>query len=389
MNPVSNPYSPGAGASPPELTGRDEIRETARIALARTLRCQPEKSLMFIGLRGVGKTVLLVDMRKQAKQTKVHTVFIESLETRSLPSVLVPQLRSALLAMSRGEKMRHALSVLAGFARASKLKINIAGFGVEWQPGLADAGDLEHDLPMLMEAVGEAAKAENAAVAILIDELQYIGETGLSALCTSLHRISQQRLPILIAGAGLPQLRGQLGKAKSYAERMFHFFDIGALPKQAAADAISKPAFAEGVSINKTALDNIVKRAQGYPYFLQEWGKHVWNAADHSPISIADVRCAEQKAIAALDTDFFLVRLDRLTPSEKNYLRAMAKTDDGNTRSADVARILKKTQAALAPRRAQLINKGMIYSPAHGDIAFTVPLFADFLKRTIPDSDLS
>ena len=320
-----------------------------------------------------------------AKQTKVHTVFIESLETRSLPSVLVPQ----LLAMSRGEKMRHALSVLAGFARAFKLKINIAGFGVEWQPGLADAGDLEHDLPMLMEAVGEAAKAENAAVAILIDELQYIGETGLSALCTSLHRISQQRLPILIAGAGLPQLRGQLGKAKSYAERMFHFFDIGALPKQAAADAISKPAFAEGVSINKTALDNIVKRAQGYPYFLQEWGKHVWNAADHSPISIADVRCAEQKAIAALDTDFFLVRLDRLTPSEKNYLRAMAKTDDGNTRSADVARILKKTQAALAPRRAQLINKGMIYSPAHGDIAFTVPLFADFLKRTIPDSDLS
>ena len=242
MNPVNNPYSPGAGASPPELTGRDEIRETARIALARTLRCQPEKSLMFIGLRGVGKTVLLVDMQKQAKQTKVHTVFIESLETRSLPSVLVPQLRSALLAMSRGEKMRHALSVLAGFARAFKLKINIAGFGVEWQPGLADAGDLEHDLPMLMEAVGEAAKAENAAVAILIDELQYIGETGLS-----------EEFVYILAS--------HFATAFADTHRRCGFASTARATRQG-------KKFAESISadsINKTALDNIANGRRAIP----------------------------------------------------------------------------------------------------------------------------
>ncbi|MGI9338485.1 MAG: AAA family ATPase [Gammaproteobacteria bacterium] len=384
MDPVKNPYSPGAGTLPPELTGRDDIRETVRVALLRALHLRSEKSIMFIGLRGVGKTVLLLDMQKQAKREGLRTVYAEAPETRSLPSVLVPPLKSVLLKMSDSAKIRYALSALAGFVRAFKLEVGGITLEALPRPGLADAGDLEHDLPVLMETIGEAAKEEETAVAILIDELQYVDEKGLSALCASLHRISQQGLPVLIAGAGLPQLRGKLGKAKSYAERMFNFFEAGALPEQAAKDAILNPALAENITISEAALCDIVNRAHGYPYFLQEWGRHVWNAAKHSPIVAEDVRFAEKKAVAALDADFFMVRFDRLTPSEKNYLRAMAEAGDDNIRSANVAEILRKPPTALGPHRAQLINKGMIYSPAHGDIAFTVPLFADFLKRTMP-----
>lgn len=384
MDKVKNPFSPGAGTSPPELTGRDDIREAARVALLRALHCRPEKSIMFIGLRGVGKTVLLLDMQKRAKREGLRTVHIEAPEDRPLPAVLVPPLKSALLSMSGGEKLRYALSALAGFVRAFQVEVGGVKLQTPPKPGLADAGDLEHDLPALMEAIGEAAKAEQTAIAILIDELQYVNDTGLSALCASIHRVSQQKLPVLVAGAGLPQLRGQLGKAKSYAERMFSFFEAGALPEQAAMDAISKPALDEGVNISEDALSDIVGRARCYPYFLQEWGKHVWNVAASSPIVAEDVRRAEKAAVAALDADFFMVRFDRLTPFEKDYLRAMAEVGGDNIRSADVAGILKKSQAALGPRRAQLINKGMIYSPAHGDIAFTVPLFADFLKRIMP-----
>lgn len=385
MDQVKNPYSPGAGTVPPELTGRDDIREAARIALLRALRSRPEKSIMFIGLRGVGKTVLLLDMQKQAEREGLRTVFVEMSENRSLPSVLVPPLKSALLAMSDSEKLHYAFSALAGFVRALEVQIGDVKLHASPRPGLADAGDLEHDLPVLMETIGEAAKEQNTAIAILIDELQYVDEKGLSALCTSLHRISQRGLPVLIAGAGLPQLRGKLGNAKSYAERMFNFYEAGALSVQAAKDAISKPALAEGVEINETALADIATKAHGYPYFLQEWGRHVWNVAESSPIVPDDVRRAEEKAVAALDADFFMVRFDRLTPSQKNYLRAMAEVGNDNIRSADVADILQKLPTALGPHRSKLINKGMIYSPAHGDIAFTVPLFAEFLKRTMPE----
>ena len=371
---------------PPELAGRDDIREAARIAVARTMLSRPEKSMMFIGLRGVGKTVMLVDIDERAKEAGAKTVSIEAPENHSLLSVLAPPLENALLEMSDNEKMRHAMTKLSGFA--AKFKLNIGGVGVEVkpQPKIA-SGDLEYELPALMESVGEAAKAEKTALVLLLDEVQYVGESELSALCTALHRVSQRNLPLLFIGAGLPQSRGRLGKAKSYAERFFNFHTLGELTPQAAADAVAKPALAENVEIKDSALDYIVSRTRGYPYFLQEWGKHVWDAAVSSPIALEHVRFAEPAAEQALDSNFFRVRFDRLTRAEKRYLRSMAELGEGELRSGDIAEILKKKVTSLGPIRARLINKGMAYSAAYGDIAFTVPLFAEFLKRAMPGDD--
>ena len=392
MDAAKNPYSPGAGILPPELAGRDTIREQARIAMERTRLCRPERGLILTGLRGVGKTVLLVAITEQAKATGIKTVFVEAPEDRTLPEILVPELRAALLQMSsNSEKVQRALSALLGFARAWKVTINPdGGIGVEWkpEPGLADSGDLNHDLPTLLEAAGEAAQTEKTALVLLIDELQYVKKPGLTALCAALHRIGQLRLPVLLIGAGLPQLHGQLGRAKSYAERQFHFITIGALSPEAAREAIAKPAQAEEVKIEQQALENIVTQTKRYPYFLQEWGKHVWNKANASPIQIEDVRRASETAIAELDAGFFSVRYDRLTPSERKYLWAMAKIGDRETyRTSDIADILQKEVTKLGPTRANLINKGMAYSPAYGDIAFTVPLFGEFILRRMPDDN--
>ena len=388
MDALRNPYSPGAGKSPPELAGRDDIRGAVRVAVARAKLCRPEKSVMFIGLRGVGKTVMLVDAEKHAQEDGVKTVFVEAPENRPLLSVLAPSLRDALLSMSESEKRRDAMKRFVNFA--AMFKLSVGGVGVEMKPqaGLA-SGDLEYDLPALMVAVGEAAQAEQTALVLLLDEVQYVGKTELSALCAALHRVSQRDLPLLFVGAGLPQSRGQLGKAKSYAERLFNFYTLGELSAQAAKDAVAKPALAESVKIEESVLLDVVSRTRGYPYFLQEWGKHVWNAADSSPITIDDVRRAEPSAVGALDADFFRVRFERLTPEEKRYLRAMAELElsGGELRSGDIAEILNKKVTALAPVRARLINKGMAYSAAYGDIAFTVPLFTEFLKRAMPGDD--
>lgn len=368
------------------MAGRGDIREAARIAIERTRLCRSEKSIMLIGLRGVGKTVLLRDIGNRAEDGGARCVIAEAPENRSLPAVLAKPLRDALLAMSASEKLRHALKKLTDFAAKFKLSVGDIGVEIKPQPQLA-SGDLEYDLPALMTAAGEAAKAEETALVLLLDELQYVAEAELSALCAALHRVSQKDLPVLFVGAGLPQLRGQLGRAKSYAERLFGFYEIGELARQAAADAIVKPALAEGVRIDDAALRDIVLRTRGYPYFLQEWGKHVWDAADSSPITIHDVSRAESSAVRALDANFFSVRFERLTPSEKRYLRAMAELDGEPFRSRDIAAVLGKGVTALAPRRAKLIEKGMAYSPDYGDIAFTVPLFAEFLKRAMPGDD--
>jgi hypothetical protein len=348
---------------------------------------------MLVGLRGVGKTVLLDRIREDAEEAGIHTVRIEAPEGRSLPALLAPQLRQALLRLSQVEAARdyavRGLRALAGFAR--KLKVTFGdievGLDYEPEPGLADNGDLEHDLQALIEQVGLAAKAAKTALAIFIDELQYVEEAQLAALITAMHRTEQRRLPVVLVGAGLPQLRGRMGNAKSYAERLFDFPEIGPLPPPAARRAIEKPLDDEGVKIAPAALDQILGVTQGYAYYLQQWGSHTWRAATASPITAGDVATASVTAIAALDESFFRVRFDRLTPKEKKYLRAMAELGPGPHRSGDIAACYAADVSSLAPTRSSLIAKGMIWSPNHGDTAFTVPMFDEFMKRTIPGND--
>lgn len=391
MDPVRNPYAPGAGTRPPELAGRDDLLNKVDIALQRIRIGRPAKSILMVGLRGVGKTVLLDRMRENAEADGIHSVRIEAPEGRSLPSLLVPQLRLALLRLSRTEAAREfamkGLRAIAGIVKGLKLKYQDIEVGIdcEAEPGLADNGDLEMDLMDLLEAVGRAAKAGETALAIFIDELQYVEELQLAALISALHRTNQAGLPVVLVGAGLPQLRGQMGNAKSYAERLFEFPMINALNEDDARLALANPALDEGVEITDDALSDIIRRTQGYPYFLQEWGKHVWDVAEASPIDLKDVQAASSEAIATLDESFFRVRFDRMTPQEKRYLRAMAELGSGPHRSGDIARIMNREVNSLAPIRSSLIKKGMIWSPNHGDTAFTVPLFDEFMKRIIPD----
>ena len=393
MNPVANPFAPGAGTAPPELAGRDSLRDTVRIAIERVRRGLPAKGVLMVGLRGVGKTVLLDRIRDDAEAAGVHTLRIEAPENRSLPALLAPQLRQALLRLRRNEHAKElaqrALRALAGFVKGLKFKYGDIEVGLDYdpEPGLADNGDLEHDLQALLETVGAAAQQAGTALLMFIDELQYVKEPELAALITALHRCAQRKLPVALVGAGLPQLRGRMGNAKSYAERLFDFPSIDALPADAARDAIVKPALAQGVAFDPGAVERIVEETRGYPYFLQEWGKHAWDAAAASPIGADDVRHASHAAIAALDESFFRVRFDRLTPSEKNYLRAMADLGPGPHRSGDIAERLQRKVTSLGPTRNQLISKGMIWSPNHGDTAFTVPLFDEFMRRIMPGGE--
>ena len=393
MDPVTNPFAPGAGTPPPELAGREDLREIIRIALERVRRGLPAKSILMVGLRGVGKTVLLDRMRDDAEASGLQSIRIEAPEGRSLPAILAPQLRIALIRLSRNEQAkdlaRRALRGLAGFAKGLKMKYQDieVGLDLDPEPGLADNGDLEHDLQALLEVVGVAAQKAGTALVLFVDELQYVAEEQLAALITALHRCAQRKLPVVLVGAGLPQLRGQMGRAKSYAERLFDFSEVGPLVDDAARLAIAKPARDRGVDIEEGALDRIVQQTRGYPYFLQEWGKHAWEVASSSPITRSDVETASIAAVAALDESFFRVRFDRLTPAEKRYLRAMAELGPGPHRSGDVADKLGRKVTSLGPIRNQLIAKGMVWSPSHGDTAFTVPLFDEFMRRIMPGDD--
>lgn len=393
MDRVTTPFAPGAGTQPPELAGRDELRETIRVALERVRRGLPSKSMLMVGLRGVGKTVLLDRIRLDAEAAGLHTLRVEAPEERSLPAILAPELRMALLRLSHvdraKENARRALRGLAGFAKALKIKYGDIEVGLDYdpEPGLADNGDLEYDLQALLEVAGLAAKDAGTALALFIDELQYVEEEQLAALITALHRAAQRQVPVVLVGAGLPQLRGKMGRAKSYAERLFDFPEVGALDETAASLAITKPLDGNGVSITSEALDRIVNETKGYPYFLQEWGKHAWEVAEDSPITAEDVSAASRSAIAALDESFFRVRFDRLTPAEKRYLRAMSELGPGPHRSGDVAKELGLKVTSLGPTRSNLIAKGMVWSPSHGDTAFTVPLFDEFMRRTMPGDE--
>jgi len=393
MNPETNPFAPGAGAPPPELAGRAELREAVRVVLERARRGRFTKSVLMVGLRGVGKTVLLDRMRDDAEAAGIQTLRVESPESRSLPAILLPELRQALLRLSRNEQVKElakrALQGLAGLATALKAKYKDIEVGLDFdpEPGFADNGDLERDLQAVLEAAGAAAQKAGTVMAMFVDELQYVAEDELAALIVALHRAAQHSLPVVLVGAGLPQLRGRTGRAKSYAERLFDFPEVGPLTPAEAGLAIAKPAQEQGVEVKEDALELIFQQTRGYPYFVQEWGKHAWDAAAGSPITRKDVEAATITAVAALDKSFFRVRFDRLTPAERRYLRAMAERGAGPHRSGDIAEELGRKVTSLGPTRNQLIAKGMIWSPNHGDTAFTVPLFDESLKRIMPGSD--
>ncbi len=390
MDAATNPYAPGAGTRPPELVGRDEILKQARVTLQRVQGGRSFKSFIFIGLRGVGKTVLLNEVQIIAEDFESEALHIEAHDGKSLPALLAPGLRKLLLnldTMARAtEATKRGLGVLKSFVGSVKLRMGDfdIGLGIPAEKGSADSGDLESDLTALFLAVGAAAKSRKKMVVITIDELQYLSEEELSALIMAVHRISQKGLPLLVVGAGLPQLVGQMGASKSYAERLFNFPKVGPLMPADARAAIVDPATRENVKYTEAALDEILKVTEGYPYFLQEWGYHAWNTAESSPIGEKDARMATAEATTSLDDSFFRVRFDRLTPREKDYLRAMGELGPGPHRSGDIAEKLGVLVESSAPLRSGLIRKGMIYSPQHGDTAFTVPLFDQYMKRVMP-----
>lgn len=387
MDPVRNPFAPGAGSRPPELAGREQIIEDARIALSRALLGRFSKSQILLGLRGTGKTVLLNEIERLANELGHVTSMIEAPEDKPLAALIYPKAHQAIRKLSRIESAKHAvhrtLGVLRSFAAAFKISAGEIEIAVEPQPGTADSGDLEQDLVDLFVEIGQAARSAGRGWTLLIDEVQYLKGDELSAIIVAVHKISQRNLPVVFVAAGLPQTAQLSGDAKSYSERLFAFPPVGPLTRKSAIAAIRKPIENEGETIEDDALSLIFKKTEGYPFFLQEWGFHSWNTADKSPISLTNVNLASDRALKRLDESFFKVRMDRLTNAEVEYVRAMAELGRGPYKSSDVAECLGKDPSSLGPRRASIIRKGMIYSPTYGEIDFTVPMFDDFVRRKL------
>jgi hypothetical protein len=391
MDPTRNPYAPGAGTPPPELSGRQDLLEQVRIALGRTRLGRPAKGFFAVGLRGVGKTVLLREALAMATADGFYTCFVEADGQKSLGELLIPHLRRLLLDLDRMGKLaaevKRGLRVLKSFLSLLKLTYGDAelALDIDPEPGTGDSGDLEDDLSELFAAIGKAAAARDTRVALFIDEVQYLSHRDFGALIKALHRCAQETLPIILIGAGLPQIVGLAGRAKSYAERMFDFPALEALDRADADRAVLAPAAEQKVVVTREALDAIDAVAHGYPYFIQEWAYHAWNAAPGPIIDREVVLTATPAASKRLDASFFRVRFDRLTPREKQYLRAMASFGPGVWRAGEIAERLGVKPTSVAPLRNGLIGKGMIYSPQFGETAFTVPMFDDFLRRVMPD----
>lgn len=388
-----NPFTPGAGSQPPELSGRDSLLEGGDIAVARTMAGRNSQGLILVGLRGVGKTVCLNRLWSHAEQAGAKSILLEATESRSFVAALLPELRRILisldLATNAGDKAKRSMRVFRSFVSGLKFRTGELEFefgGVEPERGAADSGDLEADLGQLLGSVAEAAQERSTALILCVDELQNLSQAEFSALIMAAHRASQRNLPFLLLGAGLPQIVALAGRSKSYAERLFLYPEIGPLNAEDARSALQKPVQEAGVSFTPEALSIILDQTEGYPYFLQEWGKEAWNTATGPVISAADIQRAHTVIVGNLDRSFFRVRFDRLTPSEQQYLRALASLGPGAHRSGEVARVLGVSTNKLGPRRDSLVKKGMLYSPAFGDVAFTVPLFDAFLKRAMPDA---
>ncbi|MCQ2402432.1 MAG: ATP-binding protein [Lentisphaeria bacterium] len=386
MDPVINPFSPGAGAPPPELVGREAIFEEARILLGRVLGGRTVQSMVMTGLRGVGKTVLLGEIRHMAEHSGVLPVMVEATEEKSVGELLVAPLKKVLFDLDRmqgaKDKVKRGLVALRNFIGTIKIEVGDFGLGIEPQHGFADSGDLEYDLGELFVCVAEAAADRGKGVVVLIDEMQYLCERELGALIMAMHRMQQEALPLALVGAGLPILPGLAGNAKSYAERLFHFLEIGALLEEDAIKAIRLPLEAGAVHIDDAAAHRVFEMTHGYPYFLQEWGYRLWNYVEQEPIWLSDVEAVYPSVLKRLDDSFFRVRIERMTKGEKDFLYAMAKIESSEIKIGDVAKQLGVTVGSMGPRRSSLIRKGMIYSPAHGTIAFSVPLFGEYLLRS-------
>ncbi len=387
MDPVRNPYSPGAGTPPPVLVGRDEELELFDIALQRLALGKPARSLLLTGLRGTGKTVLLRAMGQRAKGYRWTHQHMEATAELEFADAMAVMVRKALLRLSAGQRLaargRRAFGVLKSFQVRWRLPvISDVTIGIETVPGAADSGSLEDDLADVLTELGEFARASGSGVVFTIDEVQYLTRENLAALIVSLHHVSQEQLPLLVVAAGLPSVPALAGEAKSYAERLFTFREVNSLASAAAAEALETPARDEGVKWTREALATALKEAHGYPYFLQEFGKHAWDvAAGPDTIRKPDVDAALRLADADLDSGFFRVRVDRTTDRERAYLCAMASLGAGPYGSAAVAEVLHKTSAQAAMVRSSLIDRGICYSPRRGFIAFTVPMFDRFIRR--------
>jgi AAA ATPase domain len=388
MDRRSNPYAPGAGLQPPELAGRDRLLEEASIDMDRVLDARPAKGMMLLGLRGVGKTVLLNRLHAMAEEKGFRTAKVEAPEGGMLPQLLAPELRQVLYALdlkaAASRRVRQAASVLRNFASVFKVKVGDIEIGIDEARGQADSGNLEQDLPDLLVAVCEAARDHKVALGLFLDEVQYLSSEELASLIVACHEVAQRNLPFLFVGAGLPQIAALAGNAKSYAERLFNYPVIGQLDVPAARSALVLPANHEGAGFEDGAVEEILRVTERYPYFIQEWGFQVWNAAPASPIRRRDVREATPGVITHLDANFFRVRFDRLTPLQQKYLRAMAELGAGPYQTGEIASALGVEATTVAPVRQQLINKGMVWSQRHGETAFTVPLFDRFMKRQMP-----
>jgi hypothetical protein len=378
------------------LAGRGPILDHAGIALDRLRNGLHAKSIILVGLRGVGKTVVLNRIHMLAEEAGYQAAFIEAHEGKTLAELLLPALRHILYTLNLKEnvsdKTRRALRVLRSFLGSLGLKAK-AGLGdlelelaIDPETGSADSGDFEADLSELLQAVGEAAAERKRAIALCIDEIQYLREKEFGALIMALHRVSQRRLPLALIGAGLPQVRGLAGRSKSYAERLFEYPEIGPLQPSDAAEALQIPVRNQGAAFSRDALAEVIEVTQGYPYFLQQWGYEAWNASAGPMIELTDIHRASKLSIRRLDQSFFRVRFDRLTPKEKDYLRALAEMGPAPHRSGEIAARLGVKIQSVAPVRDSLIRKGMIYSPVYGETAFTVPLFDEFMRRVMPSA---
>lgn len=386
MDPRENPYTPNAGARPPVLVGRDDQLATFDVLLARLRRGHTEQSMIITGLRGVGKTVLLGEFRAKAEEQGWAAAEAEITKQVEFGHRMAQLARRALLQIAPKARWKERARRAAGILKSFTLTVNpdgslSAGLDVEAVQGVGDSGNLAEDVTDLFIALGESAQDHGTGVVFLFDEVQFLSLGELEAMIVALHKTVQRALPVTMVGAGLPQIPRLVGEAESYAERLFKFPEIGSLPKEQAREALVAPAQALGVDYTQNAAREIVRYTEGYPYFIQEYGKIVWDEALSTPIKLDTVRTVLPLVEAKLDGSFFRVRAERTTELELQYLRAMAELGPKAQRASEVARVLKRTSGQLGPTRSRLIEKGLLYTPGYGLAAFTVPQFDRYMIR--------
>jgi hypothetical protein len=393
VDPVRNPYAPGAGQRPPELAGRDRQLQQFEVTLERVAAGRPERSMVLSGLRGVGKTVLLNALRGQAVKRAWGTGKFEARPDQSMRLPLAQAVHAAVREVAHRHRDQERVDQVAGVVKSFALRTPLPDRkGVRWQPptdvpamkGRADSGDLELDLVELFTDVADLARDLGVGIGLFVDEMQDISTDELAALCGACHEISQQGAPLVVVGAGLPHLPVALAASKSYAERLFRYVVVDRLPREMADRALLVPAGTEDVGFAPEALDELYLLTDGYPYFVQAYGKVTWDAALTSPIQVSDVREAAPEAEGELAVGFFGARYDRATPAEREYMRTMADlaalNDDGAVTTSDIAKALARKPQSLSPARDGLIKKGLVYSSERGTVAFTVPHFGKFLR---------